>query len=248
MRNLLVTGASSGVGKCVVEHYASRNWNIIACARRISKMDKNFRKFNNVKTCYLDFTNTESINDLIDFTYGNINYICNCSGFLSRGKLSSKNFPDIHRSIQTNALGIFTLLLGLLPHLKNQNFGRIVNLTSGAPLNCFPEFAHYSASKAVLNALTQTLAKEVSSYNLKINLMSPGPVKSEMSPDSKLNPNICLPTLDYLLELDNDGPTGKFFWLGYEVPLAPNLDGVDWLNGIANDQLIPISGLSNLDE
>ena len=52
-----------------------------------------------------------------------------------------------------------------------------------------------------------------------------------------MEPEVCLPTLDYLLTIDADWPTGRFFWLGYEVPLVPDLRGVDWLAGEANGVL-----------
>ena len=121
--------------------------------------------------------------------------------------------------------------------MKKNNFGRIINLTSGAPLNCITGFGIYSASKGALNALTVTAAREYSKYNIKINLMSPGPVRTEMTPDAPMHISVCYPTVDYLLNLDESGPTGKFFWLGYEVPLFPDLEGVEWLKGIGNSKL-----------
>ena len=68
-----------------------------------------------------------------------------------------------------------------IPQMKSKNFGRIVNLTSGAPFNCSEGFSMYSASKASLNAFTSTAAKEYKNFNIKINLFSPGQIKSEMS-------------------------------------------------------------------
>ncbi len=120
--------------------------------------------------------------------------------------------------------------------MKKKNFGRIINVTSGAPLNCFPEYGIYSASKATLNALTVTAAKECAAFNIKINLMSPGPVRTEMAPDAPMDPSVCHPTADYLLGLGEDGPTGRFFWLGYEIPLFPNLEGIHWLEGRADER------------
>jgi hypothetical protein len=66
--------------------------------------------------------------------------------------------------------------------------------------------------------------------------MSPGPVETEMAPDAPMEPSACHPTVDYLLNLDEDGPTGRLFWLGYQLPLVPDLEGVEWLEGEASDQ------------
>ena len=103
---------------------------------------------------------------------------------------------------------------------------------SGVPLNCAPGYGAYSASKAALNVFTVSAARECASCNIKINLMSPGPVRSGMAPDAPLDPSVCHPTADYLLELGADGPTGRFFWLGREIPLFPDLSGVCWLEGV----------------
>ncbi len=51
--------------------------------------------------------------------------------------------------------------------------------------------------------------------------MSPGPVRTEMAPDAEMDPSACHPTVDYLLQLGENGPTGKFFWLGYQIPIVP---------------------------
>jgi NAD(P)-dependent dehydrogenase (short-subunit alcohol dehydrogenase family) len=124
----------------------------------------------------------------------------------------------------------------LLPAMKERGFGRIINMTSGAPLNCFPGYSAYSASKGALNAFTVTAARECSDLNIKINLMSPGPVKTKMAPNGPLDPSVCHPTVEYLLSVGENGPTGRFFWLGYEIPLFPSLDGIEWLEGRADER------------
>ena len=111
----------------------------------------------------------------------------------------------------------------VLSKMVDNNFGRIINVTSGAPLDPNNNSVVYASSKASLNAITVATANECKNYNIKINLMSPGPVKSEMAPNGPLEPTICHPTMDYLLSIDNNGPSGKFFWLGYELPLYPDL-------------------------
>ena len=120
--------------------------------------------------------------------------------------------------------------------MEKYKFGRIVNLTSGAPFNCFENFGAYSSSKAMMNALTLTLANELSQSNVKVNLMSPGPVRTRMAPEAPMNVNVCLPTVRYLLDINQDGPSGKFFWLGRELPCIPDLSGIDWLNGEADER------------
>jgi NAD(P)-dependent dehydrogenase (short-subunit alcohol dehydrogenase family) len=151
--------------------------------------------------------------------------------------LENLSLDELEKSMSINALAPLVIIKKLLPSMKENNFGRIINLTSGAPLNCFPGYGAYSASKALLNSLTVTLAREMEEFNIKINLMSPGPVKTEMAPDAPKDVSVCFPTVEYLLNLKSDAQTGKFFWLGYEVPLFPDLEGVQWLEGIGNEKL-----------
>ncbi|RSH02477.1 SDR family NAD(P)-dependent oxidoreductase, partial [Acinetobacter baumannii] len=68
-------------------------------------------------------------------------------------------------------------------------------------------------------------------------LMSPGPVKSEMSPDALIDAIVCLPTIKYLLDGNGKNQHQFFYWLGYKVPLFPDLDGINWLEGIGNEKI-----------
>lgn len=241
MKKILITGASSGVGLSLARRYADTEMEVILLARRAEEIRESaFSKHENVYAYSVNLASIESTRKIIDKVlakHGRIDYLINCAGVLTQKQLSEIELEELEYSINLNALSPLLIIQKLLPKMKENNFGRIINVTSGAPLNCFPGVGAYSSSKAMLNALTVTLAKEYFEFNIKINLMSPGPVRSEMSPNAELLPEICHPTVDYLLNLDESGPTGGFFWLGYKVPLFPDLSGVDWLNGIGNEKL-----------
>jgi len=240
MKNILITGASSGVGK-ELSIYLSKKFNVIAIARRKDKMLLEFEEYSNIFCYELDVSDDiemlKVLSEIKD-NHGDIPYIINNAGVLISGEIEDLDFTnEIEYSIKVNALAPLKIINYFIYDMKKNNFGRIINLTSGAPLNCFANFGAYSASKAVLNSLSVTLAKELTNYNIKVNLMSPGPVQSEMSPDAELQPNICFPTVDYLLDLNKSTSTGGFYWLGYKVPLFPDLDGVQWIKGIGNEKL-----------
>lgn len=241
MRKILITGASSGVGFSLAKRYADTNMEVILVARRAEETYKSsFTNYKNVHAYSVDLASIETTKDALDHiisVHKEVDFLINCAGVLNKQKLDKIEISELEYSIKLNALSPLVVMQKLLPKMKENNYGRIINITSGAPLNCFPGVGAYSSSKAMLNALTVTLAKEHSQSNIKINLMSPGPVRSEMSPDAELLPEICHPTVDYLLNIDESGPTGEFFWLGYKVPLFPDLSGVDWLNGIGNEKL-----------
>lgn len=236
--NLILTGASSGVGYEIARSL-SRNFHIIALSRRIEKMKHSFCNNPNITPIQCDLFDCDQLNSalsMIKNDFGDINHIINCAGVLQQEEIVHITQEKLYFSLQVNAISPLIIIKYFLPQMKKNNFGRIINLTSGAPLNCFPNFGLYSGSKALLNSLTITLAKELQDTNIKINLLSPGPVKSEMSPNATLSPKICIPMVRYLLN-PKLSESGKFFWIKWEVPLFPNLEKIDWLHGKANHKL-----------
>lgn len=232
---LLITGASSGVGHSLVHHLQGR-YTIIAVARRMETMREAFRAYPNVHPYALDLEDVAQIPEVVaklEETHGPILQLINNAGVNVRASITDLPLEALQRSLSVNALAPFVLLQTLLKGMRGRGYGRVINVTSGAPLNCFAEYGAYSSSKAALNALTVTAAKEHADADIKINLMSPGPVRTEMAPDAPLEPSVCHATVDYLLNLNRDGPTGGFFWLEYTLPLFPDLSGVRWLEGQA---------------
>lgn len=235
--NILITGASSGVGLSL-SHYLSEKFHVIAIARGLDNMRKEFKGNKDITAYRVDLANHEEVERAIDgilHEHEDIPYLINNAGVNIKSSIDDLSFGKIMQSLQVNAISPIMILRKLLPKMKENNFGRVIHMTSGAPLNCFPEFAAYSGSKGTLNAFTVTAAKECSQYNIKINLMSPGPVRTGMAPNAPMDPSVCHPTVDFLLSLDDKGPTGHFFWLGYEIPLFPNIEGIHWLEGRANN-------------
>lgn len=234
---VLITGASSGVGLSLARHLAGR-YRVVAAARRVDKIKQELGDLD-VDIVGVDLSSAAETSQMIEDVlerYGFVGYAINNAGVNLRGAIADIDQETLMRSFSVNALAPFLIMKHLLPSMAERNFGRIINVTSGAPLNCFPGFSSYSASKGALNAITVTAAGEYATNNIKINLMSPGPVRSEMSPTAPMDPEVCHSTADYLLELGQDGPTGRFFWLGREIPLFPDLSGIQWLEGTASDR------------
>jgi NAD(P)-dependent dehydrogenase (short-subunit alcohol dehydrogenase family) len=233
---ILITGASSGVGLSLVK-YLSGRYHVIAIVRNLSKLEKALGDLSCISAYQADLADYGEVKETVGAIrekHGYIPYLINNAGVNIGGFVEALRYEQVFESLQVNAISPFLTLREFLPEMKVRNFGRIINITSGAPFNCFPGFGAYSASKAALNAFTVTAARECFDFNIKINLMSPGPVRSQMAPNALMDPSVCHPTADYLLSLDESGPSGRFFWLGYEIPLFPDLKGVNWLEGIAD--------------
>lgn len=236
---LVLTGASSGIGRSLARHLAEE-YQVIALARRIERMRELFADAPSITSYELDLADDDAVKEqakLIRRDHGPVEYLVNNAGLNIGGNITELSPDDVLTSIRVNALGPLLLMQEFVPHMADAGFGRVINVTSGAPLNCPPGASAYSSSKAALNTITVTAAEEWRGTGVKINLMSPGPCRTQMAPDGPLDPAACHPTVDYLLELDADGPTGRFFWLGYEVPLFPELGDVQWMEGIGSDAM-----------
>lgn len=234
---LLLTGISSGVGLSLARHLSAR-FDVIGIVRKADVARDALADTPNVRLYVADLSDAAALNSCLDeicAVHGTPSYLINNAGVNVPGRLESLDMAQFNLSLQVNCVAPLAIMQRLLPSMVARDFGRVINITSGAPLNCFPGYAAYTASKASLNAVTVTAAREYEGQNIKINLMSPGPVRSNMAPNAPMDPVVCHPTVDYLLSLPADGPTGRFFWLGYEIPLFPNLDGVQWLEGKAAD-------------
>ena len=237
-KNVLITGVSSGVGFSLT-NYLSQTYHVIAVARKKDILEAAFKDNINVTTYCIDLSNAEELEEGLEDILMNhpyVPYVINNAGININSRLDDLDHNQITDSFQVNCFSPIYILNKVLPEMKLHNFGRVINVTSGAPLNCFPGYGAYSASKGALNAFTVTTAKEYADLNIKINLMSPGPVRSNMAPEAPMDPSACHPTVDYLLSVDENGPTGRFFWLGYEIPLFPVLEGIRWLEGKADER------------
>ena len=235
---LLITGATGGVGASVCRHLAGR-YTLLASGRDGRALASLREAVPGMRTYLADLAHPDQVERLLDDVLEEhefVPYLVNNAGVMMRHELAELPVHAFETSLQVNVLAPFRAMRRLLPEMVRRNFGRIVNITSGAPLNCAAGFSAYSASKAALNALTVTAAREHFAQDIRINLMSPGPVRSGMAPSAPMDPAVCHPTLDYLLSLPADGPTGRFFWLGRELPLFPDLHGVQWLEGTATER------------
>jgi NAD(P)-dependent dehydrogenase (short-subunit alcohol dehydrogenase family) len=227
---VLVTGGSSGIGRSLVEHLAG-DYRVVTVSRRIERMRERYADDPRIEPIELDLSDTAAVVSTMRALleeYGHVPYVVNNAGVGSTAPTTEVTPEDIEYAMQVNAFAPVYVMRELLPAMREHGFGRVVNVTSGAAIDCPTGAGPYSASKAALNVFTATAAREHADEDIRINLMSPGPCRTEMAPDAPLEPSACHPTADYLLDLEADGPTGRFFWLGYEVPLFPDLGDIEW--------------------
>ena len=227
---ILITGGSSGLGKTYTDFFLKEGAKVIVCSRR-----NNFKnKFYNNNKFYFykfDLVNVEKIKLLtkrIFKKFKKIDVLINNAGIAFPKKIEKLDYKKLLNTFQVNFFAPAILTKEVLKLMKKNNYGRIINISSGGAVNCVENYFSYSSSKAALNTLTKTLAKETNKYNIKINSMSPGPCKTPMFPKNKLSTKLSLPTIKYLASIDSKGPSGKFFWFMNEIDIFPKLNHINW--------------------
>jgi 3-oxoacyl-[acyl-carrier protein] reductase len=230
---ILVTGASSGLGLNIAKEFIKEGAKLAVCARRLAKLKKNYGKKKNVFFQKVDVSDEKAIKKFIKNTikkFGKIDILINNAGIVRSSKIEYIKSKDLRKTFDVNLFAPIIFLKETLKIMKKNNYGRIINISSGGSVNCAESFFLYSSSKAALNTLAKTLAKEINKHDIKINTMSPGPCKTAMFPKNKLSTSLSIPTVKYLSSISKKGPSGKFFWFMKKIDIIPDLSHIDWSN------------------
>ncbi len=181
MKRALVTGATGDIGAAIARYLIERDIQVIGTYHIESKTvdsytDKNFF------LVHLDLTQESSISKCIQDiheTYGGIDFLVNCAGIKMDGALDTLSRDNVREVIQVNLLNTILLTRECLPMIK-ENKGRVVNIASLSGEIGNNQQTNYSASKAGLIGFTKALARDMAKYDVSVNAISPGLIKSRM--------------------------------------------------------------------
>ena len=177
---ILLTGASSGIGYQTAESLAKEGHIVYGAARRTEKMET-LKQFG-VKPIYLDVTDEENIKSAIDTIIrneGRIDVLINNAGYGSFGAVEDVEINEARRQFEVNLFGLARLVQLVLPHMRKQKEGRIINVSSmGGRLTTYFG-AWYHATKYALEAFSDALRMEVSDFGIGVSLIEPGGIKTD---------------------------------------------------------------------
>ena len=177
---ILLTGASSGIGYQTAESLAKEGHIVYGAARRIEKME-DLKQFG-VKSIYLDITDENSIKNVVDTIIGNegrIDVLINNAGYGSFGAVEDVEINEARRQFEVNLFGLARLVQLVLPHMRKQKEGRIINVSSmGGRLTTYFG-AWYHATKYALEAFSDALRMEGSDFGIDVSLIEPGGIKTD---------------------------------------------------------------------
>jgi len=179
---ILITGASAGMGKEAARLLAQHGHIVYAVARRTERM-KDLEQYG-VKTLYMDVTNDDSMTkgiDTIVAAEGKIDVLVNNAGFGSHGAIEDVSINDAKYQLEVNLFGAARLMQLVIPHMRQQHRGRIINISSIGGKFATPLGGWYHASKFALEGLSDALRMEVRPFGIDVVVIEPGGVKSEWS-------------------------------------------------------------------
>ena len=177
---ILLTGASSGIGYQTAESLAKEGHIVYGAARRTEKME-DLKQFG-VKSIYLDVTDENSIKNAVDTIIGKegrIDVLINNAGYGSFGAVEDVDISEAKIQFEVNLFGLARLVQLVLPYMRKQKSGRIINVSSmGGRLTTYFG-AWYHATKYALEAFSDALRMEVSDFGIDVSLIEPGGIKTD---------------------------------------------------------------------
>ena len=184
-KNIIVTGASGGIGNSIIQKLNEQGANILATGTKIEKLNKLKEKFSNIKILPFDVSQNEKIEEFIDNASndlgGNLDCIVNNAGITKDNLAIRMNFEEWKKVLDINLTSTFLMSKFAIKKMLKNKKGKIINITSVVGHTGNLGQANYTASKAGIIAMSKSLAIEYAKKNININCISPGFIKTAMT-------------------------------------------------------------------
>jgi len=176
MKTILITGASSGIGKAAAIKFAANGWNVIATMRSPEK-ERELSLLQNVWVTRLDVQDGESIKAAVQTgieKFGTIDTVLNNAGYMVVGAFELATDKQIHSQFDINVFGVMNVTKAILPHFRDRQAGTIINVTSTGGRVTFPTCSLYHATKFAVEGFSESLSYELLAQNIKVKIVEPG--------------------------------------------------------------------------
>ncbi len=217
----IITGGSRGIGKAIAERFAREGCNLMIAARTSQELDQTAHEIQTkfqakVLKHQTDISNESDVDSMIQSTiaeFGKIDILINNAAAIGpMGGIESINTDDFFNTLRTNIGGTIFCVQAVLPYMKQNNCGWIINLSGGGALYPLPYYDAYSASKTSIVRLTENFAIEFEKYSIMVTAISPGAVNTKMFEEQ--------------LKVDKDS-IGEKNWEAIQKRLASGGDPID---------------------
>ena len=184
-KNIIVTGASGGIGNSIVKKLNESGANILATGTRIEKLEKLKKDFEKINILKFDISETQKIDEFIDDATkelgGSLDCIVNNAGITQDNLAIRMSLDEWKKVIDLNLTSTFLISKFAIKKMLKNKFGKIVNITSVVGHTGNLGQANYTASKAGIVAMSKSLAIEYAKKNINVNCISPGFIKTAMT-------------------------------------------------------------------
>ncbi len=199
-QTVLITGCSTGIGHATAEHLAAAGHNVYATARRVETLADLEAK--GCRTLALDVTDEASMQAAVDHVIsaeGAVDSLINNAGYSQSGAVESTSMEDVRRQFETNVFGLVRMCQLVLPGMRAQGSGRIVNVSSMGANFVFPGGGFYHATKYAVDAISDALRFEVKGFGVDVVIIQPGAIRTHFGDTASSS----LPSAE-------DGPYAEF--------------------------------------
>ena len=184
-RIVLITGTSSGIGQATARLLAQRGFTVFGTSRNPSSLET----VSGVEVLPLDVCSDEAVgaclNTLLKKT-GRLDILINNAGYVLRGAIEEPTLEEVKAQFETNFFGVVRMVRAVLPIMRRQGGGQIINISSAAGLTALPFHGYYSASKFALEGYTEALRHEVKPFHIRVSLVEPGYIKTHLRHNQQL--------------------------------------------------------------
>lgn len=176
MKTILITGASSGIGKAAAKKFSNEGWNVIATMRS-PHQEEELEDSKTMLVTALEVTDPDSIQQAIDRgigKFGKIDALMNNAGFGVFGAFETSTHEQVEQLFKVNVFGYMNVARAILPHFRSQGNGTLIHISSQGGRITFPTCSLYHATKFAIEGFTESLSYELISENIEVKIIEPG--------------------------------------------------------------------------
>lgn len=181
MKSIVITGASSGIGKATAKFFAERDWHVAATMRQ-PENGTELNQINNISLYSLDVTHEASIQTTVQqilTDFGTVDVVLNNAGYAVMGPFEATTDEQIRRQFETNVFGLMNVTHAFLPHFRANQAGMFINVSSIGGLLSLPFMSLYHGTKWTVEGFSESLSYELRKLGIQVKIIEPGAIQTD---------------------------------------------------------------------